>query len=136
MDELLDREYGEVALRSPFIVELVYDAVEEAREAARDAVATSAKAIEAAERGLDKTTSAFIAWAAKHGVDVEDGRDARMTLRMGRRSLTEVKRQLRKGYRLWVDGGRDPATFRGAVVSFEDGSKGLAGRYLRVKAAR
>lgn len=130
MDDLLEREYGSVALRSPFVAELVYDALQEARDAAERAVATGAKAVEAADRGLDETTSAFLAWAARYDVDVADGREARMTLRMARESLDEIERKLRMGYELWTEAGRDPAAFRGATVHFDDGSKALAGGYL------
>jgi len=38
IDDLVQREYGEVALRSSYTAELVYEAVEEARESTRKAV--------------------------------------------------------------------------------------------------
>lgn len=53
-----------------------------AREAARDAADATAKVAHAAERELDEQTSAFIAWAAAVGADVDDTREARMVLRM------------------------------------------------------
>jgi hypothetical protein len=41
IDDLVQREYGEVALRSSYIAELVYEGAEEARESTRKAVEVS-----------------------------------------------------------------------------------------------
>jgi len=65
VDDLVHREYGSVSLRSTYVAELVHDAVQQAREAVRDATAAGAKALEAAERGLDERTSAFLAFCGK-----------------------------------------------------------------------
>jgi hypothetical protein len=137
MEDLLDREYGEVGLRSPFIAEMVYDALQEMRDTANRAVATSAKVVEAAKRGLDKTTSAFLAWAAKHDVDVADEREARMKLRMNRPEVGKhenadvaARRKIEKGFQLWKDAGRDPGDFLNAEVRFDDGSGGLVAQLL------
>lgn len=82
MDDLIEHEYGDVRLRSNHIAEVVHEAVEQARDATRDAIEATAKAAETAKRGVDETTSALIAWCAKHGIDVDDRSNARLTLRM------------------------------------------------------
>ena len=128
IDELVEREYGSVSLRSSFIADMVHESVKEAREATRRAVETGAKAINAAERGLDETTSAFIAWAAKHGIDVDDASDARMTLRMG--GVERVRRAVEEGYKLWTDAGRDPARFRSARLKLGEKGTGIAWHWL------
>ena len=118
MEELVEREYGKVALRSSYVAGLVHDAVSEAQESISRAVKAGTKAVEAAERGIDSRTSAWLAWASRYGVDYQEERDARMTLRFGeveRSPLEEVKR----GYKLWKEMGRDPAIYRQARVLFE-----------------
>jgi len=118
IDDLVEREYGKVALRSSYVAGLVHDAVNEAQESINRAVEAGTKAVEAAERGIDSRTSAWLAWASRYGVDYEDERDARMKLRFGevdRSPLEEVKR----GYKLWKQMGRDPAIYRQARVLFE-----------------
>ena len=49
----------------------------------REVASASAKALEAAERGLDERTSAFLAFCGKYDVDVQDRRDTRLRLRFG-----------------------------------------------------
>ena len=123
--ELVERKYGQVSLRSDYVASLVYDAVEEAKEATRRAVETGAKAIEAAERGLDESTSAFIAWAAKYDIDISDRASSdSLTLDLGR--VDDIRRKIREGYRLWTAAGRSPIDFRTAKVQFtgEVGAKG------------
>jgi hypothetical protein len=120
IDDLVQREYGKVALRSSYIGELVYEAVEEARESTRRAVELGAKALDAAERGIDERTSAWLAWASRYCEDVRDVRSARMEIRLGTvESSRDVRRTLRQGYRLWRDAKQDEARFRGAQVIFE-----------------
>ena len=121
MEELLDREYGRVRLRSPFIAGLLHRKIELAREAARDAAEATAKVAYAAERELDEHTSAFIAWAAAMGVDVDDTQDARMKIRTnGFEDSHRFRRYLRKGYELWVNAGQDPIRYREARVYMSD----------------
>ena len=83
ISDLAEREYGSVALRSNHVAEPVYEAVEEAKEATRRAVEAGAKTLEAAERGIDQKSEALIAWAARHGVDVDDSSDVWLSLQMG-----------------------------------------------------
>ena len=128
IDDLVEREYGSVSLRSNFIADMVHDAVKEARESTRRAVETGAKALAAAERGLDEKTSAFIAWAAKHGIDVDDTRDAQMVLRMG--GVERVEKAVRDGYELWTGAGRDPARFRSATLHLGEKGIGVAWHWL------
>jgi len=62
MEDPVEREYGSVSLRSEYVAEMVHAAVDEARESIERATEATAKAMEAAERGLDETMNAFIAW--------------------------------------------------------------------------
>ena len=128
IDELVEREYGSVSLRSSFIADMVHESVKEARDATRRAVETGAKALAAGERGLDEHTSAFIAWASKHDIDVDDTGDARMVLRMG--GVERVKRAVEQGYELWTNAGRDPARFRSARLKLGEKGTGIAWHWL------
>jgi len=131
IDELVKREYGTVELRSTYVGELVHDAVKSAKEQTRQAVEAGAKALEAAERGLDERTSAFVAWAGQYceswkeqdeGVRIDFGRiegDSRKEAR------DEIRRKLREGQQLWADMRNDEikwrlGTFR-AEIAFEKG---------------
>jgi hypothetical protein len=58
IDQMIQREYGSVELRSSYVAELVHDAVTSAKERTRNAVEAGAKALAAAERGLDQRTPA------------------------------------------------------------------------------
>lgn len=130
MEELVDRKYGQVRLRSPFIAEQVHTAIKEAKDATRRAVETSAKAIHAAERGLDEDTSAFMAWASRYGVDVNAKDDARMVLRFGySQDAGALDRLLTTGYQIWTGANMDPARFREAKVHI-DGQETTAWRWL------
>lgn len=104
--ELVESEYGSVSLRSNHVAEMVHDAVKQARDATRSPVEAGAKALEAAERGLDETTSALVAWCAKHGVDVDDRQEARVMFRL--RGVENVEARLKEAYRLWRKPGRTP----------------------------
>lgn len=117
MEDLLDREYGRVRLRSPFIAGLLHRKIELARQATRDAAEATAKVAYAAERGLDEHTSAFIAWAAAMGVEVDDKQDARLKIRMNEfEDFKRIRRHLKQGYELWINAGQDPMRFREAKV--------------------
>ena len=128
LDDLVEREYASVSLRSEYVAEMVHAAVDEAREATRRAVDTAAKAAEAAERGLENTMSAFIAWAARHGIDVKDAREAQMTLRFG--EIEKHGKAIREGFRVWKDAGMPEERYRQAQVQLSDGSRGTAWRWL------
>lgn len=130
MEDLVHREYAEVSLRSEYIAELVHDAVSEAREATRRATETVGKALEAAERGMGETMSTFISWAARHGVDVDDDRDARLQLRFGPETES-IERAIRAGLTVWKDAGLPKERYRSAQVRHPDGSYSDAWRWLR-----
>ena len=137
MDDLVERKYGEVGLRSTRIAEMVHEAVDEARQATRRAVEAGAKAIDAAERGRDSAAAEFQAWAARHGVDIRRrGND--MTIDFSdyetpadRDLPPEVERKLnsagnweaalRTGFRLWKKAGQDASTFFQAKVQAPKG---------------
>ncbi|AEM58416.1 hypothetical protein HISP_14420 [Haloarcula hispanica N601] len=128
MEDLVISDYADVSLRSEYVAEMVHAAVDEAREATRRAVDTAAKAAEAVERGLENTMSAFIAWAARHGVDVNDAREAQMTLRFG--EIEKHGKAIREGFRVWKDAGMPEERYRQAQVQLADGSRGTAWRWL------
>jgi len=130
MDDLVEREYASVSLRSEYVAEMVHAAVDEARDTLERAAETTAKAMEAAERGLNETMSAFIAWAARHGVDVDDAREARMVLRFNGTVASEVQKSIQEGFRVWKDAGMPEQRYREAEVRFGDGSISDAWRYL------
>lgn len=129
IDDLVQREYNRVSLASNYVAELVHDAVESAREQTRRAVEAGAKALEAAERGLDKATSALVAWAASHDLQLNET-DEYVRVDFGRMEVDDVadaKRKIRKALRagidLWTDAQRNPSKFVGgeytAVISFD-----------------
>lgn len=128
LPELVEHDYADVKLRSEHIAKHVHEAVDQAREATRRAVEATAKAKEAGERGIDESTSALMAWAARHGVDMDDTRDARLRLRM--RGVDNVKARVREAYRLWCDAGKSAERFRSAQLDLGDGKFGTAWHWL------
>jgi DNA-binding MarR family transcriptional regulator len=133
MDDLVEREYSQVGLRSTRVAELVHEAVQEARDATRRAVEASAKALDAAARGRDSAAAEFQAWAARHGVDVTrrngdlvvDFSDYETPEDKKLNTVDAWKRALRTGYRLWKEARHDPARFYQAKVRTP---KGLTSR--------
>ncbi|WP_226011749.1 hypothetical protein [Halomicrobium salinisoli] len=116
--ELVQHEYGSVSLRSKYIADLVHDAVKEAKQATRRAAEAGAKAIEAAERGVDESTSAFIAWAAKHDIDVQDREGGPLRLDLG--TVDDVRQKLREGYDLWTSAGMPEERYRMATIQYKE----------------
>ena len=122
MDDLVEREYGRVSLKSTYVSELVHDAIQQAETAVERATHATAEALEAAERGLDERTSAFIAWAEKHGVNRRKLGDS-ATISLGeidadsrRSARRKVKDIIREGYQLWEAMNKDPIEYRTATV--------------------
>lgn len=135
LEGMVERRYGEVSLASDHIAGLVVEAVEAAREdaeaAVRRAVETSAKALEAAERGMGEGMASFLAWAARHDVDVDNARDARLCLRFGDwPGWAQAKRSLRMGLQVWRDAGLNEADYRQARVEFGGGDSGTVWHLL------
>jgi hypothetical protein len=131
MDDLVERERARVSLASEYVAEMVHDAVQEARDGIERAADTLATAEEAAERGMNETMSAFVSWAARHGIDVEGAREGRMTLRMGEtRNSQQHRDALRAGFRVWTDAGLDATHYREAQAVWSDGSKATVWRFL------
>jgi hypothetical protein len=132
IDDLVVREYAKVSVRSSYVAELVHDAVQEAEDAVKRAAETGAKAIRAAEQGMGESMRVFIAWAARHGVDVDDAlnqRDARMKLRFDETGQ-KTRRAIREGFRIWEEAGMPPERYRMAQIRFGDGGIADAWRYL------
>jgi len=118
IDQMIQREYASVELQSSYVGELVHDAITSAKERTRDAVETGAKALEAAERGLDQRTSAFVAWASQHceswretddGVTIDFGDVEADTLEEANR---DIRQKLREGKRLWDEMRNDEMKWR------------------------
>jgi len=130
IDDLVSREYGHVSLRSNYVAELVHEAVEQAQQATQRAVEAGAKALEAAKRGIDSRTSAFIAWAAKHDINVRERGDD-LTIDFGKldadKHREQVRRLLREGLSLWETAKRDPAIYRAGTYRYhyEEATIGL-----------
>lgn len=127
IDELIERTYGEVALKSTYTAELLQDAVQSMRDARDRLTNTTGEVLLAAERGLDESESALRAWLARYDVEVDSRREAVAKIRLGevervgRQGLGKVRVELQRGLSLWTDAGRDPAAFRGGVVKWDDG---------------
>jgi hypothetical protein len=128
MEDLVEHQYGEVSLRSTYVSQLVADALQQAEEAIGKAYEASAKAKQAAERGLDETTEKFIGWTEQYGVNYEDKSDS-LTIDLGRISTEDgdksVRALIREGFNLWQAMGRDEITFRTAKVHWESPDKGI-----------
>jgi hypothetical protein len=118
IDEMVQREYGTVELKSTYVGELVHEAVESAKSRTRDAVEAGAKAMEAAERGLDDRTSAFVAFASRHFDEWRETDDG-VSLDFGtveaddrKEARKEIRRKLREGAELWRDMRNDVIEWR------------------------
>ncbi|WP_348606919.1 MarR family transcriptional regulator [Halobaculum rarum] len=124
MDDLIDRQYGEVALASNHIAEMLHSAVSELRDASSRLSEATGEALLSATRGLDETTSALRTWLAAHDCETDSRGQAVKKLRLGefdpagKYGYAEVISELRKGLRYWTDAGRDPAAFKHATVLF------------------
>ena len=120
IDELVDREYGNVSLRSNYVAECVHEAVQEAREANKRAAKAGTQAIRSVERGLDEKTSAFLAWARQFGIDVQDAGEARMLIRLGEiEATTWAQRRIREWYELWTAAKQNEQRFREAQIHYQ-----------------
>lgn len=118
IDQMIQREYGSVELRSSYVGELVHDAVTSAKEKTRDAVEVGAKALAAAERGLDQRTSAFVAWASQHCESWRENDDG-VTIKFGEveaesldDATQEIRQKLREGKQLWDEMRNDEMKWR------------------------
>lgn len=128
MEEMVDRKYGEVGLRSNYVAEMVRDAVQKAEDAVSNAVETAADAMDSAERAVDQSMSAWLAWCDKHDVDVSDRRETmRLDFPNGDRSL---KIMLWKAEEIWKDAGQDLLRLRSAEVYRGGRRKGSVSQIL------
>ena len=124
MEEMVEREYGSVSLKSTYVAELVYDAVQEAeesRESFRRAAETAGRALSSAKRGLDERTSALLAWCSRYGVDVDSRGDAVEKIRLGeldKNKDADPAMLVKRAYELWTDAKQDVEAFRSAMVEY------------------
>lgn len=121
--ELVDRAYGEVALRSKHIAELVLDAVEGARS--RGDEGSTEDGEERAAEG-ENSPSAFIAWMASRDYDFRREGEA-YTLDFG--TVSDIGRVVREAYEVWTEAGLSEVDFREASVHFSNPHRG-GGNYL------
>lgn len=129
MEDLVEREYGEVGLKSDYVAELVRDAVVEAREGLRNAVTTASRAVEMAKRGASQTMAEWIAFCDRHGIDISNRTDA-LELDLGTYSPDsdpEPSWILRQAQEVWENAGQDSTDLRAATITFR--KNGI--RYVR-----
>jgi predicted transcriptional regulator len=116
MDDIIDREYGRISLRSTYVAELVHDAIQVAEDAVTRAARATSKAL-SIDDDYDERTSAFLAFLDIHqvefddsgGVSIDFGDIQAESVSEARR---EVRRLLREGFKLWRDMNRDPLKFK------------------------
>jgi hypothetical protein len=130
IDDLVDREYGEVGLRSSYVAEMIHDAVDELRAAGSRLAEATGEALLAAERGLDETTSALRAWLARYDVEVDTYGEAIERIELGEmrsgggaKPYVWVKQELRRGLELWCE-NRSADGFVNATVRFRFEGRG------------
>ena len=122
IDDIVERKYGEVALRSEFVAEKVWSALRDARDGLSRAAQTAAKAEEMAERNVGEAMEEFIAWAERHGVDYRRDHAERMEIELPEETDTSgygwgsAGFRIRTGFDLWKQAGQDPEVFRRALV--------------------
>jgi hypothetical protein len=122
MEDMVERQYSEVGLKSDYVAEMVRDAVQEAREKARAAVETSAQAIEAAERGTSQAMAEWVAWCNRYGIDISNRTDS-LRLDLGDLDADADPAPgylLREALSVWKHAGQDPARLRTAQVRYND----------------
>jgi len=134
IDDMVERKYGEVALRSPHVAEMVHDSVQKMREASKELTEVTGQALLSAERGLNDATSAVMTWCAKHGVEVDNRGEAIEAIRLGEiesrgRSdskglLRGVRWELREGFQRWTGAGRSAEAFKNATVYWREEDRG------------
>jgi len=119
MNDLVEREYDRVSLRSHHVAELVADAVQQAESAVENAVEMGARALDAAERGVEEGTSALVAWAARHDLDLNETSEGEVEIHLGeiqgetkRDVKDKIRQRIREGMDVWVNAGQDKTTFK------------------------
>lgn len=121
MEQLVERQYAEVGLRSDYVAEMVHDAVQQAEEAVTTAVETAADAIDSAERAVDESMAAWVAWCDKHDVDIDNRRE-QMRLDFPSRTEHTLKAKLLRAQKMWQAAGQDLRRLRTADV-YVDGRR-------------
>jgi hypothetical protein len=76
------------------------------------------KGDQAAEREIDEGTSEFIAWEAKHDVDVTDHESSKLRLDFG--VVDDIRKILREGFDLWREADMPESRYRMANIHFEE----------------
>jgi len=118
IEDLVDRGYGEVGLRSDFIGEMVYQAIADARDAVKNAAKTVVDASRADR--VSKAWAKFEAFCDRYGIDFRR-RDDDSTLDLGTIDPDDdpdPQYLVRRAYQLWQDADQDPARFRSATVAY------------------
>ena len=119
IDDMVEREYGSVALRSHYVAEQVAEAVDAARESVSDAVNAASHALENAERqNVDERTDELIAFCQSHGISINE-REKRLTVQMGRLADSEEWRNILVRLKdIWTAAGRDAQKLRESETQY------------------
>lgn len=138
MDEMLERSYGEIQLKSRWIAELVSDALSDAEKALRRGMDATAKAKH--HEGTNDDRAALVAWAAKHEIDLQDaanpGKDAVIEMRQAGKDIQDKARELKEAFRLWKKAGLPEQRFREAKLRDAHGRSARVWQYLDADAAK
>jgi hypothetical protein len=121
MEQLVERKYAEVGLRSDYVAEMVRDAVQEAEETVTTAVETAANAMDSAERAVDQSMSAWVALCDKHDIDVNDRKEMKLKFREGVENLSY---KLMAARRVWRQANQDPIRLQTADVVIDGQRRG------------
>ena len=118
ISDMVDREYGSVALRSHYVAEQVAEAVREAKESVSAAVETASNAMDRADRErLSERTDELIAFCNRHGIHVDE-REAEIRVRMGDITGMEWDELLTSLKDLWTAAGRDVSRLKEATTHY------------------
>lgn len=109
LDDILSKANGVVRFKSNFIGKTVRGTLSELRET-----------LESVGESAGDSVGAFRKWANAHGVEVDDSRSARLTLRFGRvpdgEDMTDI---LRDGWRAWIRSGRNGRRFKSGKAEYQ-----------------
>ena len=119
IDQLVETEYGSVALKSNHVSELVHDAVRDAEEAVKAAVETGGKALSYAEEQMEEAETVLQEYAASRQMDVTRDEDIRVRIRGNLDDLADLKERVRNLARHWEEAGRDLGELKAAKVVYQ-----------------
>lgn len=132
MDDLVETGYSEVALRSDYVADIVYQALRDAQREVKKAIETVGQAVSDDERRIDEHISAWQAWGRRHGIDHHDEPGEQMEFEMGEvTNKTQLVKLLRQGEKLWDQMDQSVEEFRNSSVSWQQQSQGRRRSYRK-----